>query len=102
MPDLPRENSMCCYDRNDYSQEEITTLECDEIFKIGTFRTNVGAIPDLRGKMNERQGRRHLCERKMQKSAAFQLEGKCNKATMKDQDESLKAFNQAGKKQLPR
>ena len=71
-------------------------------FKIGTFRTNVGAIPDLRGKMNERQGRRHLCERKMQKSAAFQLEGKCNKATMKDQDESLKAFNQAGKKQLPR
>ena len=30
MPDLPRENSMCCYDRNDYSQEEITTLECDE------------------------------------------------------------------------
>ena len=67
-------------------------------FKIGTFRTNVGASPDLtRGKMNERQGRRHLCERKMQKSAAFQLEGKCNKATMKDQDESLKAFNQAGK-----
>ena len=68
-----------------------------KIFKIETFRTNVGAIPDLRGKMNERQGRRHLCECKMQKSAAFQLEGKCNKATMKDQDESLKAFNQAGK-----
>ena len=71
-------------------------------FKIGTFRINVGASPDLRDKMNERQGRRHLCECKMQKSAAFQLEGKCNKATMKDQDESLKAFNQAGKKQLPR
>ena len=72
-----------------------------KIFKIGTFRTNMGASPDLRGKMNERQGRRHLCECKMQKSAAFQLEGKCNKATMKDQDESLKAFNQAGKKQMP-
>ena len=69
-----------------------------KIFKIGTFRTNVGASPDLRGKMNERQGRRHLCECKMQKSAAFQLAGKCNKATMKDQDESLKAFNQEGKK----
>ena len=66
-------------------------------FKIGTFRINVGASPDLRDKMNERQGRRHLCECKMQKSAAFQLEGKCNKATMKDQDESLKAFNQEGK-----
>ena len=64
-----------------------------KIFKIGTFRTNVGASPDLRGKMNERQGRRHLCECKMQKSAAFQLAGKCNKATMKDQDKSLKAFN---------
>ena len=72
------------------------------VMKIGTFRTNVGASPDLRGKMNERQDRRHLCERKMQKSAAFQLEGKCNKATMKDQDESLKALNQEGKKQLPR
>ena len=30
MPVLARENKMCCYDRNDYSQEEIASLKCDE------------------------------------------------------------------------
>ena len=42
---LARENKMCCYDRHDQGQEEITTLECDENIQNWNIPYKCGCEP---------------------------------------------------------